>query len=103
MGVLFFQKQRVRNLYNAKYQKTYSNQYYVLKNDFIKDTIIRRTYSGRKRRDTGFVYLKVSPYRDAEGSSHLRLCLRDAIINAAPIIGERSKNWNCVESVYLER
>ena len=28
-----FPKQKVRKLYNAKYQNTYSNQYYVLKND----------------------------------------------------------------------
>ena len=28
-----------------------------------------------------------SPYRDAEGSSQLRSCLHDAIINAAPRIG----------------
>ena len=31
MGVVFFQKQKVRKLYNEKYQKTYSNQYYVIK------------------------------------------------------------------------
>ena len=31
-----FSKHKVRKLYNAKYQKTYSNQYYVLKNDHIK-------------------------------------------------------------------
>ena len=33
------------------------------------------------------MYLKVSPYRDAEGSSQLRSCLHDAIINSAPRIG----------------
>ena len=47
---------------------------------------MRRTYSGRKRSATGFVYLKCSPYIDSEGSSHLRSCLHDAIINADPII-----------------
>ena len=30
-----------------------------------------------------------SKYRNAEGSSHHRSCLHDAIINAAPIIGEK--------------
>ena len=35
-GSGIFPKQRVRNIYNAKYQKTYSDRYYVLKNDYIK-------------------------------------------------------------------
>ena len=39
-----FPKQKFRKKYNAEYQKNYSNRYYVLKNDYIKDTIIRRTY-----------------------------------------------------------
>ena len=74
---------KVRKRYNAKYQKTYSNQYYVLKNDYIKDTRILSTYSGRKRWAKGYVYINGSQYCDAEGSS----CLHDAITNAAPIIG----------------
>ena len=57
-----------------------------MKHDYIKDTIIRRIYSGRKRKATGYVLLTGSPYRDAEGSSHLRSFLRDAIINTAPRI-----------------
>ena len=85
---------KVRKLYNVKYQKTYSNRYYVLKNDFIKDTRIRRTYSGKKRRATGFVYLKGSTYHDAEVLSQLRLCLNDAIINSASRIGRGLINWN---------
>ena len=40
-----------------------------MKNDYIKDAIIRRTYSGRKRKAKGYVLLTGSPYRDAEGSS----------------------------------
>ena len=43
-----FPKQQVRKMYNSKYQLTYSNIYYVMKNDYIKDTRIRWTYSGRK-------------------------------------------------------
>ena len=39
MGVVFFQKQ-FRKIYNEKYGKNYSNQYYVIKKDFIKDAII---------------------------------------------------------------
>ena len=66
-----FPNQKVRKIYNAKYQKTYSNLYYVLENVYIKDTIIRRTYSGRKRRETVSVYLKGLLYRDAEGSPQL--------------------------------
>ena len=49
--------------------------------------IIRQAYSGRKKHATGFLYLKGSLYRDAEVSSHLRYCLHDEAINAAPRIG----------------
>ena len=73
-----------------------------MKNDYIKYTRICRTYSGRKRKATGYVYITGSPYRDAEGSSHLRSCLHDAIINASPRIGGVSKNSNFIDSVYLE-
>ena len=78
----------VRKKYNSRYQKTHSNQYYVLKNYCIKDTRMRRTYSGRKRKATGYVLITGSPYRDAEGYPHHRSCLHDEIINAAPRIGE---------------
>ena len=78
----------VRKWYNTRYRKTYLNRNYVLKNDYIKDRIIQRTYSGRKRKATGYVLITVSPYRDAEGSPHHRSCLHDAIINAAPGIGK---------------
>ena len=61
-----FQKQKVREQNNAKYQKTSSNRYYVLKKDFRKYTIIRRTYLGRKRRATNYFYLNSSPYSDYE-------------------------------------
>ena len=72
-----------------------------MKNDYIKDTRIRRTYSGRKRKATGYVLITGSPYRDAEGLSQLRSCLHDAIISTAPIIGKISTNSNCIDSVYL--
>ena len=58
-------KQKFRKLYNAKYQNTYSNRYYVLKKDYIKYTRVRQTYTIRKLRATCFVYLKGSPYLDA--------------------------------------
>ena len=58
-----------------------------MKHDYIKDTRIRRTYSGRKQKATGYFLLTGSPYRDAEGSSHLRSCLHDAIINDDPRLG----------------
>ena len=57
------------------------------KNDYIKATRMRWTYSGRKRKATGYVLITGSPYRDAEGYPHHRSCLHDAIINAAPRIG----------------
>ena len=47
-GVVFFQTKKVRKIYNAKYQKTYSNRYYVLDDDTVKDTIIHWTHSGIK-------------------------------------------------------
>ena len=49
---------------------------------------MRQTYSGRKRKATGYVLITGSPYRDAEGSPQHRSCLHDAIINAAPITGK---------------
>ena len=58
-------------------------------------------YSGRKRKAAGFVYIQGSLYCDVEGSSQLRSCLHDEIINAAPRIGE-GKNWNCIDSFHLE-
>ena len=101
-GSGFFPKQEVRKNYNSKYQLTYSNPYYVIKNDYIKDTRIRRTYSGRKRKAKGYVLLTGSPYRDSEGSSQLISCLHDAIVNAAPRIGGKSKNQICIDNVHLE-
>ena len=72
------------------------------KNDYIKYTILRQTYSGRKISATGYVYLNGSPYRDAEGSSQLISCLHDEIINVAPIIWEKLTDPNCIDSVHLE-
>ena len=71
-----------------KILKTYSNHEFVLQNDCIKDTIIRLTYSERKQKATGHVLITASPYRDVEESPHHWSCLHDAIINAAPRIGE---------------
>ena len=39
-----------------------------MKHDYIKDKIIRRTYSGRKLKATCYVLSTGSPYRDAEVS-----------------------------------
>ena len=58
-----------------------------MKNCYIKDTRIRQTYSGIKRKSTGYVLITGSPYDDSEGSSQPRSCLHDAIINASPRIG----------------
>ena len=91
-------KQKVRKIYNSRYQLTYSNWYYVMKNDSIKDTRIRQTYSGRKIKATGYVCITGSPYRDAEWSSQLRSYLHYAIINAALIIGGKSRNSNCIDN-----
>ena len=58
-----------------------------MKNDYIKDTRIRHTHSGIKRKATCYVYITGSPHHDAEGLSQIRSCLHDAIINATPRIG----------------
>ena len=87
-----------RNLYNEKYQETYANISYFCSKWYIKDKIIRRFCSGRKRKPTGLVYLKGSPYCDDEGSSQLRSFLNDAIINADPGIGEELTSMNCIGS-----
>ena len=101
-GVFFFPK-TVRRIYNSKYQLNYSNQYYVIKNDYIKDKRIRWTYSGKKQMETGYVYLNGSPYCDIEVLSQLRSCLHDTIINSTPIIGGGGlTNLNCIDSVHLE-
>ena len=73
-----------------------------MKNDYIKDTRVRRTYSGRKLKETGYVYIPGSPYFDDEGQSQLILCIHDVIINAAQEQGGKSTNSNCIDSVYLE-
>ena len=62
-----FIKQKVGNFYSAKYQKIYYNRYYIIKSWYMKDTRIRQTYWRGNRRETGFLYLKGLPYRDAEG------------------------------------
>ena len=59
-----------------------------MKNDYIEDTRISQTYSGRKRKETGYVYITSSSYCDAEGLSQLRSCLHDEIMNASPRIGK---------------
>ena len=48
-GSGIFPKQRVRKLYNAKYQDTYRNRNYVVSAPHIKDTIIQKVFSGRKK------------------------------------------------------
>ena len=101
-GSGFLPKQMVRKKYNARNQNTYSNRNFVLQNDYIKDRIIHRTYSGRKRKATGYVLITGSTYRDAEGSPHHRSCLHDAIINAAPRIGGKLTNKNYIDNVHLE-
>ena len=86
-GSYIFPKLNIRNIYNSKYNAIYSNQIYVLGRDYNQDITIRQVHSGRKLKSAGFVYLKGSPYRDAEGSSKLRSCLHDAMTNYAPRIG----------------
>ena len=54
-----------------------------------------------KKKVAVFVYIKVSPFRDAEGSSQLRSCLYDEIINTAPRIGDFEK-LNCIYNSFLE-
>ena len=64
-----------------------------MKLNYIKHTRIRRTYSGRKQKATGYVYITGATYLDAEGLSQLRSYLHDAIINSAPIIGGKMEKF----------
>ena len=75
MGVVFFQNKRLESFTMQNIKRLIP---LCSKNDFIKDTIIRLTYSGIKRGATCYVYLNGSSYRDAEGSSQLRSCIHDA-------------------------
>ena len=95
-------KQLVRKKYNSKYRLTYSNCYCVMKYYSIKDTRICQTYSGRKRKATGYVLITGSPYCDAEGYPQLRSCLHDAIVNASPRIVGKFTNQNYIDNVHLE-
>ena len=72
-----------------------------MKNDYIKDTRISWTHSGRKRRATGHVLLTGSPYCDAEGYLQIRSCIHDAIINADPRLGKNMTNKNYIDNVHL--
>ena len=58
-GSGIFPKQRVRKLYNAKYQDTYRNRNYVVSAPHIKDTIIQKVFSGRKKRQQVLSIFKV--------------------------------------------
>ena len=45
----------------------------------------------RKRKPTGYIYLPVSKYREAEGHLKLRSYLQDNVINHSPRIGKYIK------------
>ena len=96
-----FSKQKVRNKYNSRYQLTHSKRYFVIKNDFIKDTRTSWTYSERKINATSYVLITGSPYCDAEGYPQLRSCLHDAIVNASPRIVGKFTNQNYIDNVHL--
>ena len=98
-GSDIFPKQKVRNIYNTEYQETCDNRHYVISKYCIKYTIICQVYSGRKLRAIFFVQIKISPYRNAEGSSQLRSCLCDEIINADRRIGGKLKKIGILSTV----
>ena len=55
---------KIKN-YFSPYHESYGNRSYHISKDYKENMIIPRTYSGKKRKATGFVYLKYFPYRDA--------------------------------------
>ena len=63
---------------------------------------MRRTYSGIKQKEIGYVLITGSTYRDAEVSQQHILCLHDAIIFVSPRIGENLTNQNYIDNVHLE-
>ena len=64
---------------------------------------IRRAYSGIKQKATGFVYLKGSPSKDTEGSSHIISWIHDTIINYAQILGGNWQKIILIGSAPLEQ
>ena len=58
---------------------------------------MRRKYSGRKGKATGYALITGLQYRDAEGSPQHRSCLHYAIINDAPRI------WGKIDQSELYR
>ena len=80
IGVMFSQNKSLESYTMQNIKRLIQINIIFPKKDYRKNTRIRRTYSGRKKRETGYVHLKGSPYHDAEGSSQLRLCIHDAII-----------------------
>ena len=99
-GVVFFPSKRLER-YTIQISTYLFKTILCYKNNYVPDTRMRWTYSVRKRKATGYVYLNGPPYRDAEGSSQLRSCIHDAIINAAPRIGKKLTNPNSIDSVHL--
>ena len=73
MGVIFSQNNALESDTMLNF-KIFNKIDIMLKNDYIKDTRIRRTYPRRKIIATCYVYLNSSPYCDAEGLSQLRSC-----------------------------
>ena len=73
-----------------------------MKNDYIKDTRIRRKYSVRKIKSTDIGLKTGSPYCDAEGPPQLISFIHGAIVNAATRIGEKLTNQNSIDNVRLE-
>ena len=80
-----------------KYIKNLFKSLLCSKNDYIKDTRMRRKYSGRKGKATGYALITGLLYRDAEGSPQHRSCLHYAIINDAPRI------WGKIDQSELYR
>ena len=63
-----------------------NTNYYPKYNKCDRSRIQCRTYSEIKLKASGLVYIQYFPYCNAEGLLHLRYCLHDAVIDAAPRI-----------------
>ena len=54
---------------------------------FVRDRKMAKENFGRKRKATICIYLPGSYFREAEINLSMRSCLKDAVINSAPRIG----------------
>ena len=54
---------------------------------WVRERKISRYNFGIKNNSTGFIYLPISKFREAESNLTMMSCLKEAVNNSAPMIG----------------